>query len=561
MKNIRTQVLKKVIFFLLMMCTFDSVGQYFPSTNDTLNYSSVLIQFPWVEGAQQYEVLIQNETKKTGDIVQIIEANKTVINSLEFGCDYSWKVRGLTSLGEKLTWSSVQKFSVGWSDLIDIEKNRYLGKKMSRDLATRGLLFFDYGRVGVNRAGVPSWYFPEMDSLTSETIIRDLKMTDLGTFTALVGNSAIEFDRDGNKIWEAPNDGQVNGEVQENYHHEFTKLPSGNYLVLGLDHVMRKVPNGLDSVLVEFGTVIEYSPKGEVVWSWNSNDYFIDADLFSRTRANGFDVRTHMNAASTDGEHVFVGFRDISRIVVIDKKKRKVVESYGGYGVFQEPHAATGFFRRQHAAVQLEDGNMAVFNNDSIMDPKVVSSVVIFSRIKDGAEESMKLFDFAMDFDTLTEGKSAKTGNLLELENGNLLVNMGDLNRAIELTRDGEVVWSMFMEKYDTLRNTWRAFPQYRVSHANTLYPYEFTAKVESNTYSRRKRSIVIRVFNIGDKPDMYSISLEKKNKSMDVGEITILPGFYEDFRVQLKGKSELTAVVKSINSSRNEEVIVYGFH
>lgn len=559
MKKNRLEVLKKLMCLLLFTVTFNALGQYSPSKNDKLNYTSVLFEFPWKEGAKEYEILIQNKTKETSNRTEVVQANKAVVDNLEFGCSYAWKVRGLTSFGDNLAWSEEIEFSIGWSDLTDPEKNRYNGKKMNQTLAANGLLFFDYGRVGVNRAGVPKWYMPAMDSLTSETVVRDLKMTNVGTFTALIGNSAIEFDRDGKTVWQAPNDGKVNGEDQENYHHEFTKLPSGNYLVLGLDHVMRKVPNGIDSVMVEFGTVIEYNKSGDVVWSWNSNDYFTDADLFSRTRANGFDVRTHMNAATTDGKSVFVGFRDISRIVVIDKKSRKVVESYGGYGVFEEPHAATGFFRRQHAAVQLRDGNMAVFNNDSIIDPNVVSSVVVFSRISEDKGSSRKLLDVKMDFDTLTDGKSTKTGNLLELENGNLLVNLGELNRAIELTREGEIVWSMFMEKYDSVRNVWRAFPQYRVSHASSLYPYEFTTRLERNERSGRRRTIVLRIYNIGDQPDTYSIKLEKKHKFMNVGNITIAPGQFEDFEIQVKGKSALTAITTSLNLSKSEEVEVDG--
>jgi hypothetical protein len=140
------------------------------------------------------------------------------------------------------------------------------------------------------------------------------------------------------------------------------------------------VPNGNDSIEAEFGTIIEYDMYGNAVWSWNSNLYFTDKDLFSRQRADkSWDINTHMNAFSTNGKNVYVGFRDISRIVVIDKATGKAIESYGGNGHFTEVHYASKFFRRQHDAVILNDGNIAVINNDSIMDPKVISSLVIFT--------------------------------------------------------------------------------------------------------------------------------------------------------------------------------------
>ncbi len=559
MKNtISTHSAKLLAFLLLILASNTTNAQFTPASNDTLNFTSILFEFPWIDGAESYELIAIHESGK-GNLSAISEANKIRLDGLNFGSSYTWKVRGLTSIGEKMPWSTPISFHIATSDYIDPNKYRYDGKKLDRSKSQRSLLFLDYGRVGINKAGKAVWYIPETDSLFTETRVRDLKFTPSGTFTAIFGESAVEFDRKGTILWMAPDDGQVNGEDREHYHHEFTKLPNGNYLVLGLDHVNRRVPNSNDSINVEFGTIMEYNPDGKLVWSWNSNDYFTDADLFSRKRGDRYDTRTHMNACTMHGNEVYVGFRDISRIVVIDKKSGKAIESYGGYGVFSEPHAATGFFRRQHDALRLSDGNMAVLNNDSVMDPDVVSSVVVFSRLKNGTSE--KLLDFKLDFDTLTNGKAVKTGNVNELSNGNILVNLGAINRFIELTRTGDVVWSMFAEQFDSNTNEWKAFPQYRVCPAPSLYPYAYTSKLIRNSLRKRKREINVKVFNIGSEEDLYTISLQKNGRNVKEVTLSINSESVRLVEFKTKRKSAYTVKVQSTKTGEIQQVKIPDFN
>ena len=548
-------------FLSVLLMSFGTYAQskFFPESGDTLNYSSVLFEFPWIEGASSYEIQISSDEGNMNNYV-VSEANKVIYPGLEFGKSYSWKCRGITSTKEKLEWSQSRNFVVGYSSFVDNTKYRYTGKKTSRELATTGLLLYDYGRVAVNRAGKIEWYLPDMDSIKWNTLVRDLKMTTTGTFTALLGETAVEIDRNGEILWQAPDDGKVNGESREHYHHELTKLDNGNYLVLGLDYAKRIVPETLEPIEVEFGTVIEYDKEGNVVWFWNSKDYFTDKDLFSRKRGTAFNVQTHMNACKTDGKYVYVGFRDISRIVVIDKKSKQVIESYGGSDVVEELHSANGFFRRQHDALPLSDGNLAVFNNDSIMDPEVVSSVVIFSRISQDNPHSVKILDFKMDFDSLTNGKSAKTGNLNEMENGNILVCLGSINRSIELTRSGEVVWSMFIEQFDERLGKWKEFPQYRVSHAYSLYPFAFTAKIHKNELRKRKRHITVRVYNIGSEKDDFSVTCHKNRRIIAAKNISAAAENYVDITFDVKGKSELKIEVESLNLSEVQTVTASGF-
>lgn len=549
--------LKVLILLLFTLSSETPFAQFFPSEGDTLNYTSVLFEFPRVEGAMTYEIKIST-TNGHGNLTDNSPVNKVLLDGLNFGAGYSWQVRGITAIGEKLPWTDPLTFFVAGSDLVDDSKFRYYGKKLDRSKSERSLLLLDYGKVAINKAGKPTWYIPDTDSLLSKTRIRDLKITPTGSFTAICGESAVEFDRNGTIIWMAPDDGSVNGEEREHYHHEFTKMPNGNYLVLGLDHEQRISPDGEDTLEVEFGTVIEYSPEGKVVWSWNSSSYFSDDDLFFRKNGERYSVRTHMNACKITGTELYVGFRDISRIVVIDKVSGEITESYGGYGVFKEPHAATGYFRRQHDALPLEDGAIAILNNDSIMDPNVVSSVVVFTRMKDGGSE--KLMDFKLDFDTLTNGKSPKTGNVNELPNGNLFVNLGSINRFIELTRDGELVWSMFAESYHEFHQKWIAFPQYRVSVTPSLYPYVFAGNLEMNKLEKRTRTIKAKVFNLGSESDTYTVYLLRKGKIERQSALAIPSESSRLIEFSVKKKVAYTLRIVSNSSNLVEEIDVPGF-
>lgn len=554
--------MKRKMFFLFLswITGFTLHAQVTPLPGDTIHYTQVLFSFPQVKQAESYTIEISEDAAFKQRTVLEAAINAQVCSALSFGKKYFWHYTSLDKKGKPAGWSKTFSFYIAPSPYADPALFRYTGKKKDRKKAGRGILFMDYGRVATNRGGKVCWYLADFPFLQPNELVRDLRLTPEGTVTGLIDSVACEMDLNGHILWQAPDGGKVNGEKSENYHHDFKKLPNGNYMVLGNDHVFRKVPGSSDSVEVEFGTVIEYDKSGKIVWSWNSKDYFTDADLFTRQRADkSWDVETHMNAFCTDGKSVMVGFRDISRIVVIDKASKKVTGSYGGYGVFSEPHSATGFFRRQHDIVQLKDGNLAVLNNDSIMDRSVVSSLVIFSPMSDTAPSSQKLFTYRFDFDTLTNGKSPKMGNLQEIENGNILINMGGINRCIEISRSGELAWDMFMERYDTIQKTWAKFPQYRVNEASSLYPYLFRSKIVADNQAGAARTMTVRIYNIGDHEDTYTVGLWQNGHALNLKvkpePVRIAPGESAEVKISFTVSGAFQLHIDSANSQLSEDI------
>lgn len=543
--------------FLLFIPIFWIHAQHdvFPKDFDTLTFNAINFSFPEGVFERSYIIEITDITNKSTH-VYTSETNQKIIGQFIFNTDYKWRYSAANDRGTAKDWSPYFHFRVEIPARIHAEHYRFSRHQISRGKTSPAIFLMDYAECAVNRAGDFIFFIPEVKGFDTIRRIRDLDMTPEGTFTALIDSIPCEFDLMGNVIWKAPDSGILNNESRENYHHEFTKLDNGNYLMLGTDN--EKVEIGGELFDVAFDTVLEFDKEGKLVWSWNSKDYFgfefLDFLRIHNERRGGKRIGLHANACSQDAENVYIGFRDISRILVINKKSKDVIASYGGYGPSDEIHGATAFFRRQHDVELLKDGSIAVLNNDSIMDPNVVSSLVIFSKINSNVKTSSKLMDFKFDFDTLTNGKSPKTGNLQELDNGNLFVNMGSINRCFEVTRDGKVLWDLFFKKYDTNHRMELPFPQYRIHEYSSLYRYEFNANVSSIKQLKEFKEVGITIYNLGSEDDIYIVEkVNARGKKEIIAELELSTNekISVDLRVSEGEKSHVVIQSKSSHKSK----------
>lgn len=552
-----------IVFGISISCL--AFGQFNPPNNDTINYTQVLIEFPWIPKAAKYKVEMWNQNNVAKKSVYETEANAIVINDLNFNNGYSWKVWGLDSKGKMIGSPEENVFFICSSKFSDSSFYRYRNLKNNSSKIKNGIIFFDGGRVAVTREGKPIWFLPKYRFETSRTILRALKITPEGTIIFIADTSAAEVDLSGKILWRAPNDGKVSGRNGEMYHHDFKKLKNGNYMILGNILTKTKIPELKDSAVLDFGTIIEYSKQGNVVWSWYSKDYFPDNyRRFKKKNDGTFDTGMHLNAFSTDGEFVYAGFRDGNTILKIQKSNKQVVSSFGSYGISDTNHYANGFFRKQHDANILSNGDIAVLNNDSIIDPSIVSSVVVFSQPTPLNPKSQKVFEFRFDFDALTNGKSLRYGNVVEMPNENLLVNMGGINRSFEVNRNKEILWDMFTEELDTVTLKWKPFPNYQISFSSSLYPYYFTSKIVSNVVVKENRVIELKVWNIGSENDSYTFSVEQNGKILikDIQMQSIKPQKSQTIKILLPLSSlDLQAKYKlnvfSVGSNKRIEILI----
>lgn len=501
------RLLKCALIFAFLFFSIGNLNaQYFPGSEAKLNYNSICFEFPFQKNADNYTVTLYDEAQENPQTYSS-SANKIIVPELEFGASYFWKVTA--KKGNKTVFTSpVNHFSI--QSLTKADDVRFLKITYKKPYCSNELMIYDYAGLMLDRSNRIYWMMPEaLDGVpVSEKGVRDLKMTVDGTFLALIDSMAFEFDRNGKILWQAPNTGEISHRSKEDYHHDMVKLENGNYMVLGNERLRTKFAGERDSVTYESGFVVEYSPQGQLVWYWKASDFFTKELLAQRRKPDGkVNPATHMNSFHADGNFVYVGFRDASWILKVDKSTKEVVEIYGGHDSGLEHHYGKELFRFQHDTELIPDKNaMVVVNNDSIADPAVFSSMVVFSLGDNEHEKGELLFKFPFNFDARSPGKSQKLGNVTPLKNGNYLINMGALNRVVEIQPDGTVVWDCFTEKLDSVKKYWHTFQQYRVSTTPSLYPNEYSVNVKNTKYNDDKTEISLTLFNVGSETFTYGI-------------------------------------------------------
>jgi hypothetical protein len=493
-------------------------SQIIPVPNSAINYTQVMFDHPPVAKAVKYVVSVY---EGQGDTRQLLTSStdsstSTRINKFSFGKSYSWHYTAVNSRNKTIYTSAEFLFTV----LPLPSKNRV--RVTTNDYGeTGGLISFDYHCMIVDRTGTPVWFLPSdpKNEFSRDDKVRDLRVSTAGTITFITQRNAFEIMPDGRISWRAPKTG-VN--TVESLHHGIERLPNGHLMTLGNHTVRMAVPFDTAFVPVEFGVIVEYDRSGNIVWKWDSYPYMHPAEIDFVKQPNGqWAFSTHMNAfrqVKENGiEYVYAGFRDIDRVIKIEKSSGKVVAAYGrqmngGYGWYNP-----NLFHAQHDVTPLSDGNIAVFNNDSVSKEGVVSSVVIFSPGTNG-NNSKLVWRFACDFDNATTGKSEKCGSVDELPNKNLLVNFGNINRTVEMTRDGKIVWDAFTESYVNDSIGWVAAGQYRSHYCSSLYPIWFSVAPLSST----KTMVTFNIWNDGDDADNYSIQYQVGEAWISVASVNI---------------------------------------
>ncbi len=551
-----------LLFVLAGFITGSATAQTIPAPDAALNYTQIMFEYPALPGANQYLIQITEDTTGSNFSHPFIEqkdsSTATLISGFGFGKKYKWQYTGYTK-GIRPDWKGPYRFQI----LADsfVYNHHYRVRILNNELEEPvGLVSADLLRMFMNRHAQPVWHLPNIDEFTS---IRDLRLTAAGTVTYITDRNlfveAYETDLQGNILWQAPNNGKISGDSTEYYHHNFTRLPNGNYMVLSKKFVWKPVPaafrqyitgtrfetyTGNDTLYarIEFGTIIEYNPQKQVVWAWNSEDYLNNTDIFAikdepstapvkKNEALNGHVRTkrgkieaHLNAFSvdTDNQFVYAGFRNLSRVIKIDKKTAEVVYSWGAK-TSEEAKDGNNFFNTQHDANILSNGCIAVFNNNEEGVGTNVPSVVVFNQPLPG-NTSQIVWQHPCNFDTLTPNKSLRGGNIDQLPNLNFLVSMGNANKIAEITPDHRIVWSAVIEREANPHEQMLVFLLYRAYYASSLYPCYFTVQSNSATLSQ-SGLLQLKIFNEGTEDDSYTVTVSsasgsfKKNHTASVAK------------------------------------------
>lgn len=510
--------LRILIGLSLFLIGINTQAQIVPANQSTLTYTDLVFEYPAVENANYYVLSFKYKGHKQYFHQQVDSTQVSFCNLFRFGGNYTWNYQAFDKQGKSLYSSPDYQFSISntrsydtliYSNLI---RGNYTGK---------GYVLFDQSKNMNTWDGKEVWRMPVLKNfpLKGELNMRDLRMTRSGTFTTIITSSiAIEFDRDGNILWMAP-ESQLGAEKgKENYHHDFRKLDNGNYMVmseteemvplrvnkemykklLGKDNIFEK--NGKLFLMGVFGTLIEYSPDNKIVWTWNCGEY-----LGERVLDGWLPESMHANAFYYDevNKQLYYGLRDISLIMKVDKVTGKVIDTFGSKLSPNQKNSSVGTFSLQHSIEKNKKGELLIFNNDSSEQAGVHSSLVILdetSNLKNILVKSVSCL-----IDSNDNGKALKYGSSEELPDGNILLGIGATGRTVVIDpRDNyRIIQDIVMKSY--VEKRWNPMVFYRSHFAPSLYPCY---------YSVNKSIGGITITNEGSEKDSYSIEFILKDGS-----------------------------------------------
>ena len=209
----------------------------------------------------------------------------------------------------------------------------------------------------------------------------------------------------------------------------------------------------------------------------------------------------HANSVSYDStyKYLYLGCRDFSRIVKIDKASKKIVAEYGEKLTDSDTKVVqTNLFSRQHDVKPIGTNEVLLFNNGE--EAETGKSTVMRILLPQKAKETVKkTWEIDLDIDTIP-GKANRYGSAQLLDNGNYLIGGGTNGRILEVTANKEPVWDLFLMAKTLPVFPFDIFAQYRAYYNSSLYPYYFAVTINKNNTQ------TIKLFNEGTDDDSYSI-------------------------------------------------------
>jgi hypothetical protein len=487
---------------LLFLASFSGQlhAQVFPAEGSKLHYRLVKFSAPQVGPGASYTFEIasghyasEDSFKQNTIISRASSRNKTLAEVPSFGAQYTWRTTAHNPSGD--TKSELHHFSTGIIPNVDTNVSR-LRILNNNDRYKDAYVFVDGKRTLYDMKGHPVWYLPGLPGFSKEKMrdLRDLKLSPKGTITFLLDQQAYEINYDGDILWKGPNTGVVSGKRVEHYHHEFTRLANGHYMVLGDEHVLWKLPPTKDSAVLnndkvvwdktnktlsqklDFGTLIEYDEKGKVVWSWKSSGYFKTSDLINRKTASGmYDIDVHENSFffNEKAKVIYLSFRNISRVIKIRYPDGKVIGIYGNIYKQGTQLNEDGLFCYQHSCRRSKKGYLYLYDNNSC-NPGTNPKILMMKEPGTDKEKIKTVWEYECNNEVKsgkkqTEDKYTTGGNVIELPDSSLFVSMcSGYSELFIVGLDKKTFWSAIPEKWNADEKMWEGTTQYRSSIINT---------------------------------------------------------------------------------------------
>jgi len=497
-----------VFFILFLISSLRTFAQFLPKDSAKLNYNQIMFECPSVDDVEEYIFCV------SFDSVEVKNEKHYLIKQKE-----KHPVANIKELplGNKYKWRVLMRKSNRTSIISDWHYFEILNSKLHSD--------------------------PQND-LTKTKAIRDIRLQKDGSLTMLNYPNAIKTNLEVSNAWELPHDDIFPNKEFWGFHHSFEILPNGNYMAMANEKVNFSNETSKDtshSVAVDFCNLVEFDSTGKLIWIWKMKDHFpYELLVDSRIKNDNGVVDPHSNSFCHDssGNYVYISYRDISRIIKIEKKTKKIVASYGFKLKDEDEIAETALFRLQHDIQYFGNNDFLIFNNDLIDSGKISSVEVV--QFPDKNKDSFKLkWKFDLNYMKDFEGKVERMGSVKKLSNGNYLICAGSANRILEVSEKKEVLWDFYIQQLDSGYKVNKFFSVYRAYFSKSLYPNYFVL------YKNGKNLFLV---NKGDFESEFEIEFSSTSSSeLNKKEIVRLK---KDASQKISDNAKYEIVkVKSLNS------------
>ncbi|NCX95558.1 MAG: hypothetical protein EBX41_03955 [Chitinophagia bacterium] len=440
-----------------------SIHNYNIDSNGVFNYSKA------------YTIQSKNKKKYVDNIIISPSSVKTVVELPAFNMGYTWQV-AYYKQGKVLSVSPILRFHVNLPPSFDT--NRLRLRVLQRDTTMRNYyMLLDGNKALYNKRGELIWYLPSVEGIDNNAVmIRDLKMSCFNSLTFLNGDNAYEIDYYGTLKWKAPYDSTRRPQRQENYHHDFTRLPNGNYMTMSNDYI---TPPG-DTAPKPYTTLMEYNAAGKVVWQWHATAFYLNTPPYYPQRANGKREKTlHGNAFAFDAVHkyVYVSFKN-SCIVAKIKYPEGIVETeIGKKYTPEDAYSDNDFFCEQHNINISPHGYLYMYNNNLCHNTQPPTIVFLRQSQPFSNYEKIKELPVAVSNPMLPNPRRPELtqgGSVNEVfDDCYFVANCNPYTNLFIMDKQGKLLWNALPEYYDLATNKWLALPSYRafiIPDKKTLY-------------------------------------------------------------------------------------------
>ena len=483
----------KFLFTLLIsVLSFSGSAQILPAEGSKLNYRLIGFSFPaainssytWQIAAGNYNS--QDSFRKNIVLSLKTKKNRVVAEVPSFGRQYTWRV---VTAGKTADNSGLHHFSTGILPFVDTNIARLRILKSSEKYKD-AYVFLDGVKTLYDMKGKPVWYLPDIRGVGTPP--RDLKATSQNTITFLLDNRAYEINYNGTVLWTTPSPDASRKELGGGYHHEFTRLASGNYMVLGKKQSLWELSSTIDSKVlnapnevivhdsakgkyyqkIEFGTILEYDPAGKLVWSWDPSEYIKGSDLFDRRTIEGlFDIDLHENSFFFDEveKTLLVSLRDVSRVLKIKYPEGTVIGAYGGTYKQGVREVENPLFCYQHSCKRSHEDYVYLFNNNGC-HLKEHPKLVMMKEPDDHKAPLKKVWEYECNVEGMNETTPVDSiftsgGNVIELPDGAMFASMSvKYGNLFIVSRDKRILWNAISERWNPTERKWKINANYRAN-------------------------------------------------------------------------------------------------